>query len=216
MRKKIFLPVIDNGMGLSRTSWAVCFAGMCLDDTLRGYDVIMQPLSYPYPNGAMDIASNDFLLSDADEMLVIDTDVLFSSLDVVRLLSHEVDLVFGMYPKKELGLNFPIELLGEENPFSTTPLAEGVNPLVEVKRSARGFMRVKRRVFETLAPHVGKYIDAQTGKTFHEFWKCLPGGHSEDFFFCDLWRSHGGKVLIDQRVTARHEGTAVYPISGTY
>lgn len=53
------------------------------------------------------------------------------------------------------------------------------------------------------------------GKPIVEFWKTMPGGHSEDFDFCDRWRALGGKILVDQRITAQHEGSVVYPISGT-
>jgi len=212
--KKLFFPIIDNGLGLSRTSWAVAFAGACLG-VLRGFDIILQPISYPYPDGAMNIATNDFLASGADEMIVIDTDVLFTDAMLRSLLSHPVALVFGYYPKKQPGLVFPMEWLTEENPFAQNPLP-GFSPLVEVKRTARGFMRAHRSVFETLSPHVRQYPDPDTGKPFFEFWKLLPGGHSEDFAFCDLWREHGGKILVDQLAGAQHEGTAVYPIPGTY
>lgn len=211
--KKLFLPIIDNGMGLSRTSWATCLAAACLGP-LRKYDVILQPLSYPYPDGAMNIASNDFLASDADEMVVIDTDVIFEPRHLAFLLEHEVPLVFGLYPKKEVGLTFPCEWLGEENPFSLTPFE--APPLVEVKRVARGFMRVHRSVFYTISNSCLNYTDAQTGKSFLQFWKNLPGGHSEDFNFCDLCRKHGIPVLVDQRIAAQHEGSAVYPIPGTF
>lgn len=213
--KKLFLPIIDNGMGLSRTSWATCLAAACLGP-LRKYDVILQPLSYPYPDGAMNIATNDFLASDADEMVVIDTDVIFEPRHLAFLLEHDVPLVFGLYPKKELGLTFPCEWLGEENPFSISATSAAEAPLVEVKRVARGFMRVHRSVFEALAPHVPSYTDAQTGKAFKQFWKTLLGGHSEDFNFCDLCHEFGVKVLVDQRIAAQHEGSAVYPIPGTF
>jgi len=202
-------------MGLSRTSWAVSFAFACLT-ALRDFSVTLQPLSYPYPDGAMNMATNDFLASGCDEMVVIDTDVIFKPSHLAGLLEHDEPLVFGIYPKKEIGLTFPMEWLDEENPFAANPLLPGISPLVEVKRVARGFMRAKRGVFEHLAPHVPEYQDAETGRTYKEFWKSLPGGHSEDFAFCDLWRKHGGLVMVDQRAVAEHEGSVKYPIKGTY
>jgi hypothetical protein len=202
----LFIPVIDNGMGLSRTSWAFSMLA-----ALNRRSFTLQSISYPYPDGAMNIATADFLESDCDEMIVIDTDVVFTRQQLDWMLSHDEPLVFGIYPKKQPGLVFPcIGLNGEENPFQQ----EG--PLCEVARTARGFMRVHRSVFEKMIPHVEKYTDAQTGREQYCFWKTLLGGHSEDFFFCDLWRSLGGKILVDKRCTAQHEGSAVYPIPGTF
>jgi hypothetical protein len=212
MTKHLFIPIIDNGGGLSRTSWALSLAVACLS-VLRDYKVTFQSISYPYPDGAMNIATADFLESGADEMIVIDTDIIFSRDHLAMLLSHDVPIVFGLYPKKEPGLNFPAqELDGDANPFAD----DGRANLREVARTARGFMRVKRGVFEAIAPEVESYTDAQSGREQRLFWKTLPGGHSEDFAFCDLIRKHGFRVMVDRRICTQHEGAAVYPIPGTY
>lgn len=210
--KKLFLPFIDNGMGLSRTSWAISMFGLALSPVLADYDVIAQGISYPYPDGAMNIATADFLESGADRMLVIDTDEIFSPAHVELLLSHDEPFIAGIYPKKKPGLEFPIVPL-ESNP---EPFAPGQPDPVEVARCARGFLNVHRSVFETMRPHVEEITDNETGRKTGLYWRNLPGGHSEDFAFCDLWRSLGGRVLVDKRCTVKHEGSAVYPIPGTY
>lgn len=207
---KLFLPIVDNGMGLSRTSWAISLAGAC-HTVLKEHDISFCGVSYPYPDGAMNVATEKFLRSDCDEMLLIDTDIIFSPKHVAQLLEHNEPLVFGIYPKKLPGLTFPMEWLGEESPFLNNP-----NPLVEVKRTARGFMRAHRSVFERMAdsvPVVPMFVG--TG-TMRQFWQTQPGGHSEDFNFCDRWRALGGRILVDQRITTQHEGTAVYPLPGTF
>jgi len=208
--KKLFLPIIDNGMGLSRTSYAFSLA-IAAQSVLRDYEVTFQSISYPYPCGACNISTQVFLESDCDEMVVIDTDVVFTPDHLRRLLSHDLPLVFGLYPKKCPGLIFPVVSLTEDHPFKK----DGPD-LVEVARVARGFMRVHRSVFETLKPHVEKITCAETGRDQWVFWKTLPGGNSEDFAFCDLCRAHGIKIMVDQRITAQHEGSAKYPIEGTY
>lgn len=206
---KIFLPILDIGMGLSRTSWALSMMAAC-HTVLRPHEITFRSISFPYPDGAMNIASNDFLASRCEEMLLIDTDIIFSPKQLGWLLEHNEPLVFGCYPKKQIGLTFPQEWLGDQNPFG------GPDPLVEVKRTARGFMRVHRSVLKSLSDHVA-IVPNFNGEGFMcEFWKQMPGGHSDDFAFCDLWRSIGGKILVDQRVVAQHEGSAVYPIPGTF
>ena len=175
------------------------------------YEIQADSISYPYPCGAMNIATQVFLESGADEMIVIDTDIIFHPTHVQKLLSHDVPLVFGLYPKKCPGLIFPVVSLTEAHPFTK----DGPD-LVEVARVARGFMRVHRSVFEQLKPHVEKITCAETGRDQWVFWKTLPGGNSEDFAFCDLCRAHGIKIMVDQKITAQHEGSVRYPIEGTY
>lgn len=209
MPKKLYIPVIDNGMGLSRTSWAVSFASACLG-VLRDYIVDIQPISYPYPDGAMNIATDSFMASDCDEMIVIDTDVVFQPIDLAKLLSHDDPLVFGLYPMKQPGMFFPVQSLdGDANPFA-------VSGLHEFKRCARGFMRARREVFDICKPFCEEATKAQDGRKMTIYWRGLPGGHSEDFYFCDLWRSVGGKVMVDTSICCQHEGSAMYPIPGTY
>jgi len=183
---------------------------------LRDHDLTLCGISYPYPDGAMNIATAKFLKSDCEEMLLIDTDIIFSPKHVAWLLEHDEPLVFGAYPKKLPGLTFPMEWLGEKSPFSNDWQAEGESPLVEVKRTARGFMRAHRSVFERMADSVPLVENFVSGDGMREFWKNQPGGHSEDFNFCDRWRALGGRILVDQRITTQHEGTAVYPLPGTF
>ncbi len=213
---KLFFPILDNGMGLSRTSWAMSLAQASLT-VLRDYGVTLRGLSYPYPDGAANIAANEFLQSDCDEMVLIDTDVIFTPNHLRWLLSHDEPLVFGLYPKKVRGLHFPCEWLDETIcPFAADAHADGVNPLVEVRRTARGFMRAHRYVFEKLKGVSWKVPNFHGEGEIYEFWKNLPGGHSDDFRFCDQWRAIGGRILIDQRITAQHEGSIVFPIPGTF
>tara|TARA_R110000868_G_scaffold6369_8_gene36287 strand:+ start:192 stop:830 length:639 start_codon:yes stop_codon:yes gene_type:complete len=212
MKEKIFIPIADNGMGLSRTSWAISMFALGLSKVLDKYEVIAQGISYPYPDGVMNISTADFLESGAERMLVIDTDEIFNPSHVEILMSHDLPFVSGIYPKKKVGLEFPIMPL-ESN---LTPFADGQPVPVEVARCARGFLNVHRSVFEEMKSSVSKYVDAETGREQWEFWKKLPGGHSEDFEFCDRYRQFGGKVMVDKRCTAQHEGSCVYPIKGTY
>jgi len=141
--KPIFYPIIDNGMGLSVTGWAVSMMA-----ALQGQSVFCH-LSTPYPGYAMDIATKQFLESDCEEMIVIDTDLVFKPQDLAHLREHDEPLVFGLYSKRTVKFDPPVvPIVGQENPA----LQPGV--LWEVQKTARGFMRVHRSVFETMRPHV--------------------------------------------------------------
>lgn len=199
--KPIFYPIIDNGMGLSVTAWAVSMMG-----ALQGESVFCH-LSTPYPGYAMNVATQQFLQSDCDEMVVIDTDLVFKPEDLDHLFEHDEPLVFGLYSKRTVKFEAPIVTLkGNENPAAS----EGV--LWEVAKTARGFMRVHRSVFEQMKPHVKMLKGTEFGD-LHSFWPTNPDGTSEDFSFCAKWRELGGRVLIDKRVFVGHVGQAKFPIT---
>lgn len=182
-------------------------------DVMAGRKVVVEGISYPYPDGAQNIASASFMESGCERMVVIDTDEVFTPNDVAMLLSHDVPLVSGIYPLKRPGLEFPIvPLESDPNPFAE----DGRVDLREVARCARGFLNVHRSVFELMQPHVEKYVCPEKGTEEFLYWKNLPGGHSEDFAFCDLYRKLGGKVMVDHRIRVKHEGSCSYPIPGTY
>lgn len=198
--KPIFYPIIDNGMGLSVTGWAVSMMA-----ALQGQSVFCH-LSTPYPGYAMDIATKQFLESDCDEMIVIDTDLVFKPQDLAHLREHDEPLVFGLYSKRTVKFDPPVvPIVGQENPA----LQPGV--LWEVQKTARGFMRVHRSVFETMRPHVKLMENTEFG-SMHCYWPTSYDGTSEDFAFCAKWRELGGRVLIDKRVFVGHVGQAKFPI----
>jgi hypothetical protein len=211
-KPELYFPIIDNGMGLSRSTWALSLFAAALT-VLRDYKVNFETISYPYPDGAMNIATQHFLESTAERMIVIDTDVIFHVNDLRVLLQHDCELVFGIYPKKQPGLVFPIQgLPGDTNPFSM----DDDRPLLrEMARCARGFMNVHRKAFERLMPTTD-YTELHGKGRQWLFWKMLPGQHSEDFRFCDDYRRMGGKVMVDIGISCQHEGSARYPIHGTY
>lgn len=215
----LFVPFADNGMGLSRISYTQSMFILGCSNVMRKIPKVSTGIfSNPSPTMTGNAFTNEFLLSDCDAMLLIDADLIFQPQHVDFLFSHDIPFVGGLYPQGKPGLHFPVQFIGDENPFRKHELDNTCSPLVEVKRVARGFTLYKREVFEKMieAGIAHKYFDEQTHREQHLFWDDLPGGHSEDFRFCDKWRSIGGKVMVDQRIVLQHEKTAIYPIKGTY
>lgn len=207
---------MDNGVGVCRIGYALAMTTAAAS-VLRGYTVTFQASSYPYPDGHANIVTESFLESLADEMIIIDTDIVFTPKHLEMLLSHDVPLVSGIYPKKKLGLEFPIIPLPGTDTQSAFAL-DGENPLVEVECVARGFLRIHRDVFGSLDKHpdIMCYRCSETGRNTTEYWKNIIGGHSDDFEFCRRYRSLGGKVLVDKRILTKHAGNIDYPVKGTY
>jgi hypothetical protein len=92
-----------------------------------------------------------------DYLMWIDSDVLFDPGQFARLLSHNADIVSGLY-LMEGGRNFAaVEKWDEEFfkkngffNFLTPQEVEGRGGLLEVAYNGMGFMLVKRGVFESL------------------------------------------------------------------
>ncbi len=209
----LFFPVMDNGSGSGRIGWAASMFALGCSPVLKGRNVLAETQSYPYPDGNANIATQTFLESGYDEMVIVDADVIFRPQHMAWLLSHDAGLVGGIIPKKKPGLEYSIIPL-DSNPDPFT----GPDDLCEVEVICRGFMRIKREVFELLKGHpdVGTGTCLETGRTMWEFWRNVFGGTSDDFNFCRLYRSMGGKVYIDRRCTLQHAGNVTYPIKGTY
>lgn len=148
-------------------------------------------------------------------MFLHDLDIIYSPQHLEWLLSHDHPYVGGVVPKRVLGLELAIY---PYDPLASDPLAPGVEPLIDAD-CGRGFVRIHRDVFDLMKPHVHVYQDDQeansAGAWRWEFFRSKPGGHSEDFQFCEKYRSLGGKPKVDQRICVHHEGSAVYPIKGT-
>ena len=107
--KPIFYPIIDNGMGLSVTAWAVSMLG-----AMQGEGIFCH-ISTPYPSYAMDVATHHFLQSECDEMVLIDTDLVFTPLDLQHLMEHQDEpLVFGVYPKRKVQFDLPLVTLPDK------------------------------------------------------------------------------------------------------
>lgn len=140
-------------------------------------------------------------------------DIIFTPDDLRMLLSHDLSYVGGIVPKRVLGLELAVWPREPKERMFT----DGENPLVDAD-FGRGFCLINRTVFEDVTPHVPEYQDLQLpdSPVMREFFSYKPGGHSEDFAFCELWRSLGNKAYVDRRIFVQHEGAAIYPIGGTY
>jgi len=175
------------------------------------------------------LLASAFLNSDADQMLFIDSDVEFSTRSVYRLFQskHEISLI--PYPMKQktdskfrkdfekrpdddinsMGYLFPIEL----------PDINNVNPVdgfIEILKGPTGMMMIKRSAFEKLIENYkelvikqktmmnGELVDRPNYYNFFDtYWS--PNNKTymgEDFYFCKLWTSIGGKIyaLCDEEI----------------
>jgi hypothetical protein len=176
--------------------------------------------------------AHQFLQTDADYLFWIDSDIRFRAEDVIKMLESDVDVIGGIYPKKEINWetvknaaidgkedlqkytgSFVVNLLNAE-PSVTVPADQPC----EVSAIGTGFMLIKRDVFEQLKPHTQTYVSDMShlgGQEIYGFYldPIDPESKrllSEDYFFCHQWRKIGGKVHAAPWCNLGHMGTYLF------
>ena len=164
---------------------------------------------------ARNAIAHRFLASECTHMIMVDADMEFALSDVLALAAANVDVIGGVCARKVLGSG-PV----------LRPLDDGEvrdDGLVEVSRVGTGFLLVSRAALERLAEaypddaYVAQHGDAgHEGELVHAFFQAPLIGRelvSEDFFFCDRWRSIGGRVWAHPGVRPGHVGSYTYRVT---
>lgn len=181
---------------------------------------------------ARNLMVHGFLQRDFTHLMFIDADIEFGVNSIIDMLREDVDLIGGVYPAK--GLNWEaiaaaaqagvpadkLKYYGAQ--MVIDPVGDGKGQVIvddpskpiEVKHVGTGFMLIKRKVFELMAPYVPKYVNTDDGgKTeIHEFFGMSIDEDtnillSEDYDFCQKWRWLDGKVYAAPYVALAHFGS---------
>jgi len=155
---------------------------------------------------------NEFLKTDAQDMLFIDSDVIVSPDDVLRLLAQHTgkDVTAGMYPRRAKDKRFFLDLHYDEN---GNFVFDG--SLMRVKRVGTGFMMISRGIIEKMvAAHPEWQYENKEGNgtVAAVFDFAVKDGKfiGEDYLFCDRVAEHGGQVWIDVDISLPHIGTEAF------
>ena len=180
--------------------------------------------------------AHDFLGSTATHLMFIDADIGFNPQDIPRMVSADVDIICGLYPKKEInwvevaeavkkGVS-PQELQRHTGafvvnlPHGETTKSGNINEPMEISNGGTGFMLIKRKVFEALANKVPSYTNdmyhavdtVREVKVIKEFFATSIDEESnrllsEDYHFCKIAREAGFKVYAAPWAHFTHTGT---------
>jgi len=154
-----------------------------------------------------------FLASDATDLVFIDSDIGWEAKSLLRLISHDVPIVAGVYRRKIESVSFTVQ-------FADMRAVEldRATGLIEATRVGAGFLRLQRNAIERMVvayPNLRYSQPLPSGKTEerHALFdtSLVNGGFcGEDYTFCDRWRAAGGKVWVDPDIALRHVGTTAY------
>lgn len=177
-----------------------------------------------------------FLKTNFTHLMFIDADIHFDPKDVLPMILADKDVLCGIYPKKEINWHsvhaaalagvppeelrkytgsFVINLVNYEKEQEVN-----LNEPMQIWNGGTGFMLIKRKVFEELAPFVPSYINDTNelsgslgqDRIFEFFATSIePTGErllSEDYHFCRLWREKcNGAVWAAPWAQLSHIGT---------
>ena len=203
-------------------------AGFDLSHALLGHDALITRCRATLLGSFMDSA--------ASHMLFVDSDIVFTPAQVVRMLRAGKDFVAGMYPIKSLNWGHAARhrhLHGESDDAACLLYVgrpcdpaerETEDGLVTAIYAGTGFMMVTRAAVERM---IAAY--PETAYRAIHAWP-LPTGPererhalfdtmilpetgeylSEDYAFCHRWRAIGGRVWLDTRSRLTHIGSFEY------
>ena len=155
------------------------------------------------------------------KLMFIDADIEFTPEDVAKLWNMNEDVAVGIYAMKKPGEDWYAcwkdgELVKDLDRFDGP---------TEVDYAGTGFMMIDRKVlqkFKEAFPErehdeggqPGGNRPDQPGKSFAWFDPRVDGEKSlylsEDYAFCQDWRSLGGKIMCDPTVRLKHWGRYGY------
>jgi len=142
-----------------------------------------------------------------DDIVWIDTDMVWEPDTLRKLLKHDVDVVGSACRKKiPENVQFNFQLFKDK---SFEPNEKG---LIEVRRLGTGFLRMSRKAYTHLWENDKKYeVQGVMGSNVFEIgiWQ---GQEllSEDFIVCEKLNERGFKIFLDPALTVGHIGTFNY------
>ena len=157
---------------------------------------------------ARNMIAHEFMKSDCDHLMFIDSDMTFEPESVLRLLAWNQTrpIVGGAYESRKEGKVYILSLAGDKDNIEM----DG-HGLVKARRIATGFMMINKKVFVKLAEmhpeweHKDNVSEAML-HSFFDFKVTRDGYIGEDFLFCDRALEAGFEAWIDPTIKLGHMG----------
>lgn len=150
---------------------------------------------------ARDSIVKDAIAMNASHIMFIDSDILFPSDGIEKLLKHNADIVAGLYYTKDFNNCLPVawDNLGfrEDNGRATAERITDIKPYRKVDAIGMGFALIKTEVIIAV-------INKFNAAFMHDF------GSSEDISFCIRAGLLGYDVMMDSTINLVHMGSYGY------
>jgi len=186
---------IKVAIAIPHTGWTVGGLETRIAQWIResDYDVIQIFKQVKPTVSNRNLIVKDFLESDADYLLTIDSDTVPTS-NPLKMIEYDKDIVGGVYPAwKETSYVWLAVRRGDDGEFQQLPKKDREG-LVEVDGLGAGCMLIKRKVLEAIKTPFLDKINEEIGN------RAL--GH--DLYFCERAKKAGFKVYADWGTMCDH------------
>lgn len=152
----------------------------------------------------------EFMASDGDVLVMIDSDVCWSRGGLLELIDSGKPVIAGVYPHRKDPITWPLHLIDGHK--SLTVEESGV---CEVKAVPGGFLCIRREALQRMID-AHPELEFKSSKTEARCWALFDHVWegktrlSEDLSFCARWRALGGKVYIDPNIIMGHIGNKLF------
>ena len=231
---KIYIPIISYNGNVTTEfmSSMLLFQQYLMNNK---HEAVFYPITFEsLISRARNAAAADFLNSNMDYLFFVDTDIIFNPSDFEKLLKLDVDVCAGIYPKKYLNThkmnyissnNVDSQIINNIERYSTDFSSEidvrkHIDDVVEVNYAATGFMLIKKTALLNIIdkhPEIEYNNDIDgygMNKKFYNFFQIGINSKkkylSEDYGFCALHKSVGGKIYCTTNTNLAHIGRKSY------
>ena len=182
--------------------------------------------------------AHQFLKTPCTHLMFIDADIKFDAGHIPPMVEADVDIICGIYPKKEInwhGVEKAVKEGVDVDKLTTRTGSLVVNLVdytgsvtvpenkpVEIWNGGTGFMLIKREVLEGMKDKVSSYVNDVTimggnigDSRIVEYFACSIEPEtqrllSEDYHFCYMARKNGYKVWAAPWVRLGHLGSYLF------
>jgi hypothetical protein len=154
-----------------------------------------------------DLICSKFLAGEGSDLIFVDYDVTWEEGAILRLVDAPMDVVAGLYPRRQDPLAFFVRYLDKPELH-----ADPDTKLLEVEAVPAGFLKISRRALTEMVAAYPKtrFADKYAPTGFaHALFDNIHEGDlyfGEDYSFCMRWRDIGGTVWIDPEIKMGHIG----------
>jgi len=154
---------------------------------------------------------HEFLKTDCTELLFVDSDVVVTPDDILRLMAQSggKDVTAGAYPRRAKDAKFFADVY-----FDNNGNLEFEGSLMRLKRAPTGFMLIQRHVIEQLVEaHPEWTYEKCPGEQMSAVFDfaIVDGKYvGEDYLFCDRATQMGFKIYIDVDISLPHVGQETF------
>ena len=168
-------------------------------------------------NFHMEIVVNEtlskFLRSDADDIILIDSDESWVAEHALRLLMHEEEIVCGVYPlTKPNAREYPVVLTTDEDGSHLGRMLPDGNCLLEAERIPGGFIKISKTALQKwVEANPDRWLYSEEGNIYTFFLNEVRGHtlHGMDYCFGDAMKACGVRLWVDPICDITHWG--IYP-----